>query len=271
MRERIIRSARSHGLVCFFTDRTGLGRFHSHPEVEFNLVTAGSAYYIVNATRTLVTPGTLIWFSPAHEHILVDVSDSFSMWIGVLAVEAGREIGSARGYESFGSLDGDRVQARRLPAACVRELSGLCSALSRTSVESDPTRFNRGIDYLFMEAWSAYRDGRAVAIGDEVSPLVAAVLRAVSDAGGCLQLRELERRLNASGSWISRAFRRETGIGFVEYCNRVKLARFEQLATAHPHRTLTSLALDTGFGSYAQFYRVYRAAYGSGPAGSGRT
>ncbi len=77
--------------------------------------------------------------------------------------------------------------------------------------------------------------------------------------------RQLAARLGLSESCLSRAFKREMGFSVSQYRARLKLERF--LALVDPRRgNLLAAALDAGFGSYAQFHRVFRAVLGKTPS-----
>lgn len=69
--------------------------------------------------------------------------------------------------------------------------------------------------------------------------------------------RVLARRFGVSSGHLARTFKREVGISLVEHRQRILLERFfstlERGATS-----LVDAALEAGFGSYAQFHRVYR-------------
>jgi AraC-like DNA-binding protein len=69
--------------------------------------------------------------------------------------------------------------------------------------------------------------------------------------------RELARQFEVSPGHLARTFKREVGISLVEHRHRVLLERF--FATLERgSASLVEAALGAGFGSYAQFHRVYR-------------
>src|SRR6185436_8837980 len=62
-----------------------------------------------------------------------------------------------------------------------------------------------------------------------------------------------------SPGYLARTFKREMGLSLVEYRNRLRLERFfETSQRQEGSGTLLCAALEAGFGSYAQFHRVYR-------------
>jgi AraC-like DNA-binding protein len=96
-------------------------------------------------------------------------------------------------------------------------------------------------------------------------PLVASVLRALTEDSSLTGAR-LARQCGVSAGHLSRAFKRETGLSLVEYRNRLRLDRFFQVTQHHGAGiSLLWAALEAGFGSYAQFHRVYRTCLGASP------
>jgi AraC-like DNA-binding protein len=74
----------------------------------------------------------------------------------------------------------------------------------------------------------------------------------------------LAKQLHISAGWLARTFKREASTSVVEHRNELRLARFLERAVEDPDN-LASAALDAGFGSYAQFHRVFRARFGQSP------
>jgi AraC-like DNA-binding protein len=70
--------------------------------------------------------------------------------------------------------------------------------------------------------------------------------------------KEIAGALDISLSRLSRVFKAEMGMSLVEYRNRLRLDRFSVLLD-RGRTNLLEAALAAGFGSYAQFHRVFRA------------
>jgi AraC-like DNA-binding protein len=75
---------------------------------------------------------------------------------------------------------------------------------------------------------------------------------------------ELGAKLRLSSSRIARVFKAEMGMSLVEYRNRLRLERFTTLLDETGDNLLEA-ALAAGFGSYAQFHRVFLALRGTTP------
>jgi AraC-like DNA-binding protein len=76
--------------------------------------------------------------------------------------------------------------------------------------------------------------------------------------------KEIAGELDISLSRLARVFKAETGTSLVDYRNRLRLERFGALIDAGRDNLLEA-ALAAGFGSYAQFHRVFRAIRGTTP------
>jgi AraC-like DNA-binding protein len=76
--------------------------------------------------------------------------------------------------------------------------------------------------------------------------------------------KKIALNLDISLSRLARVFKRETGVSLVAYRNRLRLERFQMLVDSGGDNLLEA-ALSAGFGSYAQFHRVFRAWRGSTP------
>jgi AraC-like DNA-binding protein len=74
----------------------------------------------------------------------------------------------------------------------------------------------------------------------------------------------LARELGISPGHLARSFKAEMGLSLVEYRNRLRIERFLRHID-HGGGNLLDAALQAGFGSYAQFHRVFRRFIGATP------
>lgn len=70
--------------------------------------------------------------------------------------------------------------------------------------------------------------------------------------------------MGISPGHLARSFKTEMGVSLVEYRNRLRLERFLR-SVQSGNDSLLEAALEAGFGSYAQFFRVYRKLLGTTP------
>ena len=71
-------------------------------------------------------------------------------------------------------------------------------------------------------------------------------------------------QMGISPGHLARSFKSEMGVSLVEYRNRLRIERFLR-SVQLGNESLLRAALDAGFGSYAQFFRVYRKLLGTTP------
>jgi AraC-like DNA-binding protein len=118
----------------------------------------------------------------------------------------------------------------------------LCSFLGTVL---DPARGSHRIDHAVSDESSSARR------------LALAATRMLGDNPG-LSGTDVAARLDVSLGRLAHVFKLEIGMSIVEYRNRVRLDRFTILLDSG-RRNLQQAALAAGFGSYAQFHRVFRA------------
>lgn len=106
------------------------------------------------------------------------------------------------------------------------------------------------------DAWSQPR------VGPRMPAVVKATRMLAEDPA--LTAEELGARLSLSASRMARVFKAEMGQSLVEYRNRLRLERFNVLLDQTGDNLLDA-ALRAGFGSYAQFHRVFVAERGTTP------
>jgi AraC-like DNA-binding protein len=75
---------------------------------------------------------------------------------------------------------------------------------------------------------------------------------------------KLAARLVVSSARLARAFRAELGLSLVQYRNRLRLERFFGLVERRGGK-FSEAAQTAGFGSYAQFHRIFRQHVGVTP------
>jgi AraC-like DNA-binding protein len=108
--------------------------------------------------------------------------------------------------------------------------------------------------------------GPCMPIEERSSPAAVTTARVVSllEDDHALTRAQLATRVGVSVSGLSRTFKSQMGLSVAQYRSRLRLERF--LALVEPRGgNLLAAALDAGFGSYAQFHRVFRSALGTTP------
>lgn len=260
---------------------------HHHSELELNVVVQGTITYVVNGNRFTFPPRTLLWLFPGQEHQLITRSDNARFYVVVFTPSL---IGNACHTMKYRDLKQSSDDQSK-PASAVLApkpfdlISKMMASLMEGALDSDvlnreagfgpasdfrfehhdPDALNAGLHYLLLLCWryqiEANTSGEAVTL----HPAVRRAIRIVSENDTGQSLDELSRTCGASKSYLSRTFHRQMGMPLHQYRNSLRLARFFEAYRDAEDSTLAEAVYAAGFGSYAQFYKVFKESYGRGP------
>ena len=79
-----------------------------------------------------------------------------------------------------------------------------------------------------------------------------------------ITLEDMARKVYLSPSYFSRIFKKETGISFSSYLNRVRIEHSKELLR-HQNLRLTDIALLSGFEDQSYFTKVFKKVTGTTP------
>lgn len=265
-------------------------RPHHHAELELNLVRRGSITYVADGRRYRFAQGSLLWMFPAQEHQLVDRTDDAEYYVAVfkpaLIAGACRSPAYARLRRKTNrddsvlhtSLEPESFDLVRKTMDVIMEGSLDPDLLNREAgfgvgsnfrfEHGDPDGLNAGLRHLLLLCWRCQQVGKALSLPVTLHPGVQKALEFLRESDGGTRLADIARRCGTSESYLSRVFARQTGVPITRYRNSVRLARFWSVFRTPPQKTVTEAVYAAGFGSYAQFYKVYVQAYGRGPRAS---
>ncbi len=262
------------GSVSLHTPEMPMNSAHRHDELELNLVTAGRAAYLLGERRYDLARNTLVWLFPEQDHILLDRSADYQMWIGLFKPS----LLGGLGLHAPGGAADRAVLGEAAPAGhfCrrVSEHDGVRLAALLGEVftrREDTAHFNAGLGYALLSAWCAYRAADEAAAGPDVHPAVDQAARLLRDEPEGLSLDELAERVGLSASYLSRLFHAQTGVTLAAFRNRQRISRFLRLYGSGRTMSALEAALETGFGSYPQFHRVFCEQMGCNLAAYRRT
>lgn len=233
-------------------------------ELELNLVVSGSATYELEGTPHRLGPRALIWRFPRQRWARSDTSPDFEAWVASFRPDFLQELCRSPGYELLGEPNPAGTFCRKLSKAGTKRLHSHWGALALPGL--DTPHLNVGLAYLLLSAWSEFQKAAEDSDGSGLHPAVekaARILRAEPATGS---LNQLAKTCGASASWLSRLFRQQMSISLVEYRNHCRIERFLELYRSAQSRNIAQTAAEAGFGSYAQFHRVFRKNVGYGPA-----
>jgi AraC-like DNA-binding protein len=262
-------------------------RPHHHVELELNLVANGTITYVVEGRRFSFPKRTLLWMFPAQEHQLVDRTGDAQYYVAVFKPELIRQACRGSGYAGLGraEAEGEGVLHTELAPEDFDLLRRTMSAIVEDGLDpdvlnreagfgvgsdfrfehGDPDWLNAGLRHLLLMAWRLQRGRAGAARAVSLHPAVRRALALLAEGEVEGALARLAARCGVSEAYLSRTFARQVGVPLARYRSSARLARFLTLYRGEAQRTITEAVFGAGFGSYAQFYRVFRAAYGSGP------
>lgn len=259
---------------------------HHHVELELNVVKRGTITYVVEGQRYCFAQGTLLWMYPEQEHQLVHRSDDAQYYVAVF--KPGMIRGACRGeaYALLREQTAPTVRHTRLASADFIQLQATMDELLSDSLDADllnreagfgvtsdfrfehgdPDGLNAGLRHLLLHCWRLQRAGGTPDDAVALHPAVRRALEELSGAETGESLGWLARRCGVSEAYLSRVFGRQMGVSLSRYRNAVRLGRFMEHYRGPEHLTMAEAVYAAGFGSYAQFYKVFVQAYGCGPA-----
>lgn len=262
---------------------------HHHVELELNLVVEGEITYVMGGQRYCFPKRSLLWLFPEQEHQLVDRSADAAYYVAVFkpdlmerACKGERYRGLTRKRPEGNQLlhcdleppvfeqlrkEMDAVGEDGLHPDLLNREAGFGVSKDFRFEHNDPDWLNAGLRHLLLYAWrlqSRPETGkRAVALHSAVRRALDLIEKESGESR--LDLEELARRCGVSPSFLSRRFRQEVGVPLSRYRNSIRLGQFWESYGRDSGRSLLEHALAAGFGSYAQFYRIFTEAYGNGP------
>jgi AraC-like DNA-binding protein len=236
---------------------------HHHEELEVNLVLTGKASYLFGRRRVPLLAGSMIWLFPRQEHVLVDWSGDFSMWVVVFRPELVKRETAHPVRRILRSADPGDIFCRQIEARAAEVLAYAYQSIA--SEETDLEFTNAALGYAFVASWQAFQFSNESVPLSDVHPAVAKAVRLVSQADAPVPLPLLARQAGLSAPRLSRLFKRQIGISLTSFQQRKCLKRFLRAYRTGARYTLIEAALLAGFGSYAQFHRVFCRHMGMNP------
>jgi AraC-like DNA-binding protein len=226
---------------------------HRHAELELNLVLRGSATYLFPGRRDHLVQRSIVWLWPSQDHILVDRSQDFDIWVTVFRpalVRRHRQL-----------AEGGSLYSRRLTEGNAAWLNRILSSVIESASTAEQ---NVGLEFALLQAWRLYIAAE-LSLLQEVHPAVERAALRIRDDPRLDSVEELAAVVGLSPSRLGRVFKAQMGVSLLDYRNQLRLERFLHLHGTGARRSVTQSLFEAGFGSQAQFYRAFRAAFGTSP------
>jgi AraC-like DNA-binding protein len=264
MKEKLQIRAGAEGFALVVGQSLHPRRPHYHDELEVNLVLTGKASYLFGRRRVPLPTGSMIWLFPRQEHVLIDCSHDFSMWVVVFKPALVERRTGRDERQVLRSRDPGEIFCRQVEG---RRADLLNQVYESASGEDRDLEFvNAALDYALVASWDAYQFASEPLPRTDVHPAVAKAARLIAEADAPLKLEKLARKAGLSAARLSRLFKRQTGTSLTAFRQRKCLERFLRLYRTGARYSLIEAALLAGFGSYPQFHRVFCRLMGMHPA-----
>lgn len=261
-------------------------RPHHHEELELNIIINGSITYVVGNNRFTFKKQNMLWFMPNQEHQLVNRSDNARYYVAVFKQDLINDACKGKKYEwlktqEFNSSD---IRHTLLPANKFHNVKQEMESITTEGIDpdilnresgfgvsegfhfqhNDPDWLNAGLRHLLLMCCRLQDEYTVLNNTNKLHPSVVKVLELMSQ-GNMLSLEALARECTISPAYLSRLFRKEIGISLTRYRNSVRLGMFWEAYRNPTTFTALEAVYRAGFGSYSQFFRVFKQTYGVSP------
>lgn len=235
--------------------RDDLGDTSRH--LQLTLCLRGTARFQCGSQVQHIRASSVAWSVPSLRFQFVDASSDYDAWVADVDGAIVDRLGIGMHQRQGAGL------LRLLTPAASERLAAQFAYLGELDTSSE--QFGVGLEYLVLSAWAEQHRATRVDELLDVHPVVekaAQLLREKPEQGS---LRDLAKACGASASWLSRLFREQLGVSLVGYRNQARVDRFFELYREGRGLNLSDAALGAGFGSYAQFHRVFKDTLGFAP------
>ncbi|WP_067034088.1 AraC family transcriptional regulator [Allomuricauda sp. CP2A] len=294
MKEELNIKKDHHGFVFLYDSknhRTVMNGPHHHKELELNIVIRGSAEYLLSDQRYRLARGNLVWLFPGQEHQLIKTDSKFKMYVIVFKEEILKKtILLDEKYKALSEKNPIGSFCRRISLPSMEKLEKVCASLCSLNdkkvlspayyysgrafgfknnseyLHSDPILLNAGLLYLMTVCWHLYLTEGNDENKEMLNPSIEKALNLLQrfpekDFG----LSELSYECGVSVSRLSRLFNEQIGCSLVDYKNKLKMEKFVDCMSKNPSYSISEACYQVGFGSYSQFYKIFKQNFGISP------
>ena len=236
---------------------------HAHDELELVLIIRGHSNWVLGNRKYAVGPGHLIWLFPGQPHMMTVASADFTFWVAKFEADLVRRHSRGSNLKALRQADAPGCFCCTPNRQDAQALQDLLEGVQ--AAQDFPERYEAGLGYLLLSAWDTIQSSGEAKADTELHPAVVRAYRALQEGDMSASLMDVVGQVGLSQSQLSRLFRRQVGMTMVQFRNRQRLERFIQLYGQGQRINMLDAALTAGFGSYPQFYRVFRDFMGCTP------
>lgn len=261
-------------------------RPHHHEELELNFIINGSITYVVGDNRFTFKKHNMLWFLPNQEHQLVTRSDDARYYVAVFKRDMIDDACKTDKYEwlTTPQFEPSDIKHTLLPAnefhIIQQEMESIASEgmdpkiLNREAgfgisegfrfQHNDSDWLNAGLRHLLLTCCRLQDKYVTSNRNQKLHPAIIKSLE-LMNTNEIPSLDQIAQECAISTSYLSRLFHKEIGIPLTRYRNSVRLGLFWEAYQKPTTLTALEAVYQSGFGSYSQFFRVFKQIYGSSP------
>lgn len=283
------------GFVLLYESKAhqvGMRNPHRHKELEMNIVIRGCAEYVLSNQRYKLTPGSIVWLFPGQEHLLTKTDANFKMYVIVFKEELFKSTQLLKEkYNVLSEPNPVGSFCRRVSLSSIQKLERVCESLCELNAKkevispayyyagqafgftknseylhTDPVLLNAGLSYLMTIGWHLFitegAEERKEVLNTSVEKAIY-LLKTFPEKD--FSLADLSVECGVSSSRLSRLFNEQIGLSIVDYKNKLKLESFIYCKKNNQDYSISEVCYMVGFGSYSQFYKIFRQSFGISP------
>src|SRR5262249_49976145 len=157
---------------------------------------------------------TLVWLFPEQNHILIDQSADYQMWIGVFKPELVNRICTGPTNQPLAETSPKGNFCKQLDLGNSRRLISLFKEIEET--HRDPALFNAGLGYLLLLAWDAHLSSNQFVTSSVIHPAIKQAIQLIQYVETSMGVGELANQVGLSASRLSHLFKEQTGLSLIE-------------------------------------------------------
>lgn len=230
---------------------------HSHPHYEIMFISEGSVEYLVENRRHELKAGDVLLVKPGLMHVARQIIETPSSRFCIgFSSDSIENAGLAE--KLFDKGEHFTIGENSVFAKIAR--------LMKTKFEASDKNFSAFMKHM-VDSMMLTLDEEELGEEKVAAPTDAALRKIINYISANLvsinSIEDIADELFFSKSYLGHVFKRETGMGIMEYVRskKVLLAHEKMVAGEKP----TDIFSECGFSNYPSFYRAYKAYFGSSP------
>lgn len=242
-----------HGVICRVNKLKASYPLHRHDFVEIEYLVAGKLEHELNGHKTVFEAGDAWCLDNMDLHMfnVIEPVEIHNVCIDKTSVsDSVKRLLGSTAFPLVGHLEGE---ALAVAASLFEKLR---------SLERDDSEYSeeRVTAYLLLFLTHIFENGRTLAEKPELVGYehIAKAIEYISDNyTKQITLAEVAEAVYLSPNYLSKLFLSVSGKNFLDYLSYVRISRAKELLFSSS-LSITQVALESGFGSFSSFLRVFR-------------